>query len=235
MHIDGIPSRLQILTALSIIFRAPEIHCEIRHSPSRQRSHHPVWETAYRGNNGVVDQVLGAGGAQWRGTFPELWALSSELRPNRGQGRRGGKWGEVVRDQENTGAKTHLSQSLGTPVQLLHWVGKWQVIIHKGSNSHSPTQRCSSLAPEPKQLPAAAAFCQQGWFQVSCFAQAVWMIRCLLRVAQPWNPNSPPAAVTLAAPPPAFLGGRRESPDICFPPQSTRHETLGICGVTRQS
>lgn len=166
MHIDGIPSRLQIFTALSIIFRALEIHCEIRHSPSHQRSHHPVWETAYRGNNGMVDQVLGAGGAQWRGTFPELWAFNSELRPKRGQGRRGGKWQEVVRDQEDTGAKTHLSQSLGTPVQLLHWVGEWQVIIHKGSDSHSPTQRFLHLLQSRSSsqlLPPSASRAGSRW------------------------------------------------------------------------
>lgn len=89
----------------------------------------------------------------------------------------------------------------------------------------TPTQEL-----EPPQLPPPSA----GGAGSRCAV--------LPRVVDDWvspagsalNPTSPPATVTLAAPPPASSGGRMASPAICFAPQSARYGTLGICGVTRQ-
>lgn len=68
----------------------------------------------------------------WR-HLAQSWELKVEVRV--GEEGEGGKWEEVVaQDQENTGAKAHLSQSLGTSMQPLHRGGEWQVIVHKGSN-----------------------------------------------------------------------------------------------------
>lgn len=130
--------------------------------------------------------------------------------------------------------KTHVSQSVGTSgrhckdVRLCWASGNTQMrqltVTHPasffaGSRAEAVPSCCHLL---PEVLVSGELFC-------------TGVVDDLMSPSgSALSSASPPATITLAAPPPASLGGRMAQPAIFFLPQGTRYGSQGMCAVTRQ-
>lgn len=124
--------------------------------------------------------------------------------------------------------KTHLSQSVGTSGQPLQRCGNTQM------RQLTVTHPASFFAgPRAEAAPSCCHLLPEVLVSGELFRTGV-VDDLMSPSGSALSSASPPATITLAALPPASLGGRMAQPAIFLLPQITRYGSQGMCGVTRQ-